>query len=487
MKIRANFFPMLIMLLLAVQIDFAYAEKTAPSFDVTTATKVYAIGNPIDVVFETHNLNRSLSSINLDKLNKNFVVHDFNVDKIEDNYNGEILRIENLVVRLYAKRAGHLEIPAFKLGRFKSKPIFIDIINDFNSTIQIRTTSIKKSFYQREPINIYVDVFYRQKKIPSSVGELKNKDFIISDAIKTEYTITDNGITLPVDRFSWIVIPLTEGDHVLSLPMVKTGGRRMYPSGNLDISITPLPSTLPALIPVSQQTITNNKVTKDKIWINNVYYWSLSVIGNGLNENILDKIIGRQLESDSNIRYFPRSYTQTRIDNGSQFKIDVKIPYKLYKTGDFNFPILDVAFIDSATGILEHTYSSPLSVTATSHFNENLKILIALLLFLIIATQPFLKLIKRYYIKYRYRVCYYSLIITNNPKRLKKYLFKLTPNFNSESPLTLKSWEESAVITKPEHKKILKKISLLLNNFNYGTRYSKGEMAVLKRLVKSLI
>ena len=487
MKKITQHYSIFILMLLSLQANLAYAKKTAPSFDITTATKVYAIGNPIDVVFETHNLNRSLSSINLDILNKNFVVHDFNVDKIEDNYNGEILRIENLVVRLYAKRAGHLEIPAFKLGRFKSKPIFIDVINDFNSTIQIRTTSIKKSFYQREPINIYVDVFYRQKKIPSSVGELKNKNFIISDVKKTEYTITDNGITLPVDRFSWIVIPLTEGDHVLNLPMVKTGGRRMYPSGNLDITVTPLPSTLPALIPVSQQTITNNKVTKGIVWINNVYYWSFSVIGNGLNENILDKIISNQLVSDSNIRYFPRTYTQTRIDNGSQFKTDVKVPFKLYKTGDFNLPVLDIAFIDSETGILEHTYSSPISITATSHFNENLKVLIALLLFLIIITQPALKIIKRYYIKYRYRVCYYSLIITSNPKRLKNYLLKLTPNFNSETPLTLKSWEESAVVIKPEHKKILKKISLLLNNFNYGTHYSKGEIAVLKRLVKSLI
>ncbi|MFV1984969.1 MAG: hypothetical protein ACC657_15585, partial [Thiohalomonadales bacterium] len=201
----------------------SYAKKSPTSFDVTTATKIYAIGNPIDVIFETHNLNRSLSSLNLDVLNKYFLIHDYNIDKIEDDFNGETLRIENLVVRLYPKRAGHLEIPAFKLGRYKSKPIILNIINDFNSSIQIRTTTIKKSYYQREPINIYVDVFYRQKKILSSIGELKNKDFIISDVEKTEYTITDNGITLPVDRFSWIVIPLTEGEQELILPMVKTG------------------------------------------------------------------------------------------------------------------------------------------------------------------------------------------------------------------------------------------------------------------------
>jgi hypothetical protein len=463
------------------------AKTSLTSFEVTTSAKVYAIGNPIDVVFETHNLNRSLSSLNLDKLKNNFIVHDYNVDKFEDMYDGQILRIENLVVRLYPKRAGHIEIPAFKLGRYKSHPIFIDVINDFNSSIQIRTTSIKDSYYQREPINIYVDVFYRQKKIISSVGKLKNKNFIISDVKRTEYTIRDNGINLPVDRFSWIVIPLTEGKHVLNLPMVKTGGRRMYPSGSLKLTVTALPSTLPSLIPVSKQKILDNIVTKDRIWINKVYYWSFSIIGNGLNENILDKIISNQLESNLKIRYFPRSYSRTRIDNGSQFKTDVKVPFKLYDTGEYSLPKIDLPYIDAETGILEHAYSSVITINAISHLNENLKILIALILFIAIVIQPVLKLIKRFYIKYRYRVCYYSLVITNNPKRLKNYIFKLTPNFNDETPSTIKSWEESAVVSDPEHKKILKKISTLLNNFNYGTRYSKSEITVLKKLIKKLI
>ncbi|MFV1984968.1 MAG: hypothetical protein ACC657_15580, partial [Thiohalomonadales bacterium] len=161
--------------------------------------------------------------------------------------------------------------------------------------------------------------------------------------------------------------------------------------------------------------------------------------------------------------------------------------FKLYKTGDFNFPIIDLPYIDSETGVLEHTYSSDISINATSHLNENLKILISLLLFIIIAIQPTLKLIKKLYIKYRYRVCYYSLVITNNPKRLKNYLFKLTPNFEDYVPTTVDEWEKVAVVADPEQKKILSKISTLLNNFNYGTRYSKNEIAVLKRLVKSLI
>jgi len=482
MKLSTKIYLFFFTLIVTTQV--CYAKNAAPVFDVTTSQHVYAIGHPIDVIFETHNISRSLSSLNLNILNKYFVIHDYNIDKFEDVINGKFIRIENLVVRLYPRRAGQLEIPAFKIGRFRSKPIFLDIINDFNSAIQIRTTVIKKSYYQREPINIYVDVFYRKKKITSKIGELKNKNFIISDVVKTEYTINDNGLILPVDRFSWIVLPLIEGEQTITLPMVKTGGRRMYPSGKLKIKVSPLPSSLPALVPVSKQTITNNFLTQDKVWINKVYYWSLSVEGNGLNENILEKILNKQLKTDSNIRYFPRSYQRTRINNGSKFKTDIKIPFKIYKTGNFTFPILDIPYIDANTGILEHTFSNKTTLNATSSLNENLKIILAIILFIIIITQPVIKLLKRFYIKYRYRVCYYAIVISSNPKRIKKLIFKLTPHFNQDNASTINSWVESSEITNPEQRLTLKKIGILLNNFNYGTRYSKNEIDVLKKMVR---
>jgi len=485
MKKIATF--VLLLITHSVTVKTCFGVNTSPIFEITTSQKVYAIGHPIDVIFETRNHPRSLSSLSLDVLNKNFVIHDYNFDKVEDIVDGKLVRIENLVVRMYPKRAGHLEIPVFKLGRYKSKPIFLDIINDFNSTIQIRTNSIKKTYYQREPINVYVDVFYRQKKILSSIGELKNKNFIISDVVKTEYTIRDNGINLPVDRFSWIVIPLLDGSQIIHLPMIKTGGRRMYPSGKLKINVAPLPSTLPVLVPVSEQTITDNHISNKKFLTDKVFYWSLSVLGNGLNEDMLDKILSSQLESDSNIRYFPRTYKRTRVNNGSQFKTDITIPFKLFKTGAFQFPILDIPFIDTETGILEHTYSTELSLSATSHLNETIKIVLALLLLVLIITQPLLRLFKRLYIKYRYRVCYYAILISTNPKRIKQLLFNLTPHYNFEPVLTIKSWQETAVTVNPEQRKTLNKISILLNNFNYGRRYSKNEIAVLKRLIKKLI
>jgi len=465
----------------------SYALVVPTIFDVTTTEHIYAIGHPIDIVFETHNHKQSLSTLNLDILNKNFVIHDYNIDKVEDIIGGETIRIENLVVRLYPKRSGTLVIPAFKLGQYKSKLISLSIINDFNSAIQIRTSTLKDKYYQREPINIYVDVFYRRKKITSSVGEIKNKDFIISDVVKTEYTITDNGLKLPVDRFSWIIIPLTEGEHIIKLPMVKTGGRRMYPSGKLELTVSPLPSTLPALAPVSKQIISSNYLTKSKFWINKVYYWKLSVTGNGLNENILDKIIATQLESNANIRYFPRSYERARINNGAEFKTDIKIPFKLYKTGDFQFPVIDIPYIDPTSGLIEHTYSSKLSLSATSQLNETLKVILALILLILVLTQPILNLIKRSYIKYRFRMCYYAMVITSNPKRLKKTLFNLSPRFETGTISSIKHWEETVAVARPEDRQILVKISSLMNNFNYGKRYSKNEISVLKRLVKKLI
>jgi len=480
-------FHYILFIALFILVQTSYAKSKSIIFEITTSEHVYAIGHPIDVIFETRNHSRSLSTLNLDKLKKNFIIHDYNYDKFEDSVDGELIRIENLVVRLYPKRAGTLEIPAFKLGQYKSKPIFLNIINDFNSSIQIRTTTVKKSYFQREPINIYVDVYYRQKKITSSIGKLSDKNFIISDVAKTEYTITDNGVTLPVDRFSWIVIPLIDGEQIINLPMVKTGGRRMYPSGKLKISVKSLPSTLPPLIPVSKQTIVENKITKEKHWINQVYYWSITTTGNGFNENLLEKIISKQLKSDSNIRYFPRTYKRTRIKNGSEFKTNITIPFKLYNTGNFEFPTIDLPFIDAKTGIIEHTFSNKLTLHATSRFNEIIKYLLAIFLFAFVLIQPTLKLIKRFYIKYRYRVCYYSLIITNNPKRLKTKLLKLTPHFNSELPLTIKDWEESAELTNPNNKVTLSKISKLLNKFNYGKRFTKNEISVLKKLVRSLI
>ncbi len=464
-----------------------YAAKPKAIFQVTTSQNVYAIGHAIDIIFETRNIPQSLSTLDLDVLNKDFVVHDYNVDKFEDLVDGALTRVENLVVRLYPRRTGKLKVPPFKLGRYRSKPIPLSIINDFNSAIKIRTTTVKKTYFQREPINIYVDVYYRRKKNISSVGVLKDENFIISDVIKTEYTIKDNNITIPVDRFSWIITPLVDGLQSIELPMIKTGGRRMFPSGKLKLNVVSLPSTLPGLVPVSKQTIANNQVTNEKIWINKVYYWTFTLIGNGLNENTLDKILNTQLRSDSTIRYFPKTFTQTRINNGSQFKIDVKIPFKLYNTGEFFLPILDIPYISSETGILEHSFSNEMSLTATSDLIENIKSLLALFLFLIIFTLPISKVLRRAYIRNRYRMCYYAVAMTGDPKKIKDVLFKYTPHLNTEQAVTIKQWEESVSVLNPEQRDVIKKISVLLDKFNYAEHHSKTEVAVLKKLLKSLI
>ncbi len=484
-----NFFfkNIVIFTLIIFSMQSSIAKKNSTFFEITTSEHVYAIGHPIDVIFETRNNSRSLSSLNLDVLDKDFVVHDFNVDKFEDFVSGKFIRVENLVVRLYAKRAGTIEIPAFKLGKLKSKPIFLNIINDFNSAIQIRTTNVKKTYYQREPINIYVDVFYRQKKILSNIGKLENENFIISDSVKTEYTIKDGGIELPVERFSWIVTPLISGKQVLTLPMVKTGGRRMYPSGKLKINVLPLPSTLPDYTPVSVQRINNSKITAEIIWINKVYFWTLTISGNGLNENILEKILSRQLISNSNIRFFPRSYSMNRTKNGSEFNIDVKIPFKLYKTGRYELPVIDIPYIDTTSGALEHAYSIKMTLSATSRFIENSKLTFSILLFFLILILPISKLIKYAYIKFQYRKCYSAIKKTNDPKEIKNILFKLTPRFTKQSVLTLANWENTAVNINKNQQETLKKISLLLNDFNYRNQYSETEMVILKNLIKSLI
>ncbi len=483
-----NFFlKTIIIFTLLLTTQNSIAKKSLTIFEITTSERVYAIGHPIDVIFETRNLNRSLSLLNLDVLEKDFVVHDFNVDKFEDFVAGNFIRVENLVVRLYARRAGNLKIPAFKLGKLKSKPVLLNIINDFNSAIQIRTTNVKKSYYQREPINLFVDVFYRQKKILSSIGELKNENFIISDSIKTEYTVKDNGVELPVERFSWIVIPLISGKQTLILPMIKTGGRRMYPSGKLKLNILPLPSTLPAYTPVSMQRISNNKITAEKIWINKVYFWTLTITGNGLNENILEKILSGQLVTNSNIRFFPRKYNMNRTLNGSEFNIDVKIPFKLYKTGNYTLPVIDIPYIDTASGALEHAYSTKIFINATSYFIENGKFIFSIALLFLILIQPIFKLIKYAYIKFQYRKCYLAISNTNNPKEIKDILFRLTPKIIKQPILTVANWEYSAITVNESQKTTLKKISQLLNNFNYGKYHSQSDIVALKKLIKDLI
>ncbi|VAW90760.1 hypothetical protein MNBD_GAMMA22-1765 [hydrothermal vent metagenome] len=477
----------LIFILLILSIETSMAKKISAMFEITTSEHVYAIGHPVDVIFETRNHNQSLSSLNLDVLEKDFIVHDFNVDKFEDFVDGKFIRVENLVARLYPKRTGNLKIPSFKLGRLKSKAIFLNIINDFNSAIQIRTTNVKKTYYQREPINIYVDVFYRQKKILSSIGELKNKDFITSESVKTEYTITRNGASIPVERFSWIITPLVEGKQILKLPMIKTGGRRMYPSGNLKLNILPLPSTLPNFVPVSAQLISNNQITNEKLWINKVYFWTFTIIGNGLNENILEKLLSKQLKTNFNIRYFPRTYKKERTADGTQYKIDVKIPFKLYKTERYQLPVIDIPYIDIVTGLLEHTYSRKISLNATSHLIENSKLIFSLILLLLIFIQPLSKIIKFTYIKYRYRKCYAAISQTTNPNKIKDILFQLTPRFNNQSIMTLAGWEDLAATQNSNQQVTLNKISKLLNSSIYGKQYSENDIVVLKNLIKSLI
>ncbi len=484
MKVTLQIYLLFSILFFSVQ---TYAAKTKAVFEVTTNQNVYAIGHAIDIIFETRNISQSLSSLELNVLNKDFVVHDYNVDKFEDLIDGTLVRVENLVVRLYPRRTGKLSIPRFKLGRYRSKSIPLSIINDFNSAIKIRTTTVKKTYFQREPINVYVDIYYRRKKNISSIGELKNENFIISDVVKTEYTTKDNDNTIPVDRFSWIVTPLVDGLQTLHLPMIKTGGRRMFPSGKLKLNVVSLPSTLPGMVPVSKQTITNNKVTDEKMWINKVYYWTFTLIGNGLNENTLDKILNSQLRSNSIIRYFPKTFKKIRINNGAQFKIDVKIPFKLYKTGEFVLPVLDIPYISSETGIIEHSFSNEISLMATSDLIENSKSFLALFLFLIIFTLPISKIIRRAYIRNRYRMCYYAVAMTGNPKKIKDVLFKYTPHLSTEQAVTIKQWEESASVLNPEQRDVIKKIGILLDKFNYAEHHSKTEVAVLKKLLKSLI
>ena len=236
----------------------------AGSLEIVLDSTEVQIGKPIHARIIATDINKKISSVNINGLKKNFGLNIIESSNIIENS----ALIQKLEVNLYPRSTGFLKIPSIVFDNYKTKPIelFITDATGNDGTISFKTMHSDANVWQRQKIIISIEIITPSKFSHIELTPIDHPN-IESYIIKPTQVKLSNGLYKIVS--GWHLYPLLEGDILLSPPSVRyrlngKTQRKFYPS-SINIKTRRLPSYIPPLMPVGNIVINDKKVT-DNIW-----------------------------------------------------------------------------------------------------------------------------------------------------------------------------------------------------------------------------
>lgn len=179
-----------------------------------------------------------------------------------------------IVVTLFPKKRGQLEIPAFSIDGENSTPITITVHQaTAESTPEVFTQSgiLKSALWLREQTIIYLDLYHRvalkNAKLGGAIESEPRLQIQLSQLPQSDRTELHSGVSYNVTRTAWSVAPAINQPIKLFLPDVwvetKAGKQLRFPFKDIAIDALPLPEGVPMHTLVGKPTLTQSTINKE--------------------------------------------------------------------------------------------------------------------------------------------------------------------------------------------------------------------------------
>ncbi len=170
-----------------------------------------------------------------------------------------------IVVQLFPRRAGMLQIPPFTIDGVSSAPLPIRVLapaTDRTPEVFVRSAVASTSVWQREQLVVYSDLYHRVELTSAKTGgqlETEPVDPDIRLLPKSERSETINGVEYRVARNAWVMFPPHSGGLAVHLPDVwietAQGRKQRFPVRTENVTVKPLPADVPAGMVVGKPDI----------------------------------------------------------------------------------------------------------------------------------------------------------------------------------------------------------------------------------------
>ncbi|RUM91880.1 MAG: hypothetical protein DSZ27_05000 [Thiomicrospira sp.] len=320
---------------------------------VQAESKIYpkevVIGNPVTWILSGYEIEKDYEKLDLTELQKQFVIYD--IDGHSDR----------LRIKLYPLKTGNLIIPELKAGRLHVKPTTIKVLK--NPEVSVSWQEPKKTVYPNETVlwsaSVKADsaAILVENVLPENTPDLPYEWIGQADPQIQEGTFFGKKTVLAS------AVTMNQTGHIaLKSPIIRiqneTNKRWVFGAPPASIQVRPLPSYLPAVIPLGKVSV-QNAFSSQLIVKGRLYNWYLDLNGENVAVSDLPNITN-QLGRDASIEWLtPNLEKQTTLtSDGLSSKVKIDQPFRVNHFGLTHLPALRLTYFDVNTGKLEDQFTS---------------------------------------------------------------------------------------------------------------------------------
>lgn len=348
---------LLLMLLGLVMVGRAVA---APAFSLTVAPGPAEYGRPIPVELLAERLQPRLDALDLSALDADFVVRPLENVDVDSQAGRQRWRLQ-----LVPRRPGLLRIPPLTYADTTTAAVQISVApaseGRQHAPIEVRSRLSANSGWLRQPLELVMEIETPSRYVGFEVDAVKQAGV---ELIPIPHSASPAAGGRTLHRLGWRIIPQQPGHLSVQLPPVnyRRDGvitHRFYPP-RLALDIKPLPSYLPATLPVGPVAL--QMILPEPWYVRQgaLRFITLRLSGQGATDRDMAHVI-RQIRVGQGIRFYPASETGAKAgqDGGASGEIEYRLPFTSNAVGLLSLPPIRLQYFDPDSGRIETRIQAP--------------------------------------------------------------------------------------------------------------------------------
>jgi len=315
------------------------------------------------------------------------------------------------------------------------------------------TTLSQSEVWQRQQVILTLAINTPDEFARLEVEELDLSNFEVI-ALPFERSAVTEVKNHYIVKVGWILYPLVAGQYEIELPQViyrPNGGRKIklkIPPPTLNVR--PLPSYIPATMPIGEIMINNTLSHKKSVKLydtQTVLNWNIELITKNVLPQTIPPIL-RQVKSSEALDVFPETLDKkvTKTYKGLQNSLRYQIPIKALKSGKLDLPPLIIQYFDPKDAKLKRAKSKPLNHWAVNYYLQWFVFLV-MVLALLFALLKLIQFSRRYFFaRQKVRLAIQEINQAQNMQQLRSALHNLSNAKGWGNNITLqallKSWQK---------------------------------------------
>ncbi len=464
-----------VLLLLAMLLP-ALRVAASPVFDLALQQGSVEYGRPLRLTLRSNREQPSLETVDLSRLDRDFVVDTPAEVMEEGSGGGQYWRI-----RLYARRPGKLMIPSLTFSGARSAPVAVEIRPARNpethSRIRVSSEVPEGAVWVKQPLRV---VLHIETDDPYANVETENPwqahiETRMLPLRKSQAAASGKGRF--IFETGWILTPSLAGPVSLQLPPVKIRKdgvitHRFYPP-RLRLQVRALPSFIPPTMPLGKQSV-EVSVPGNTFFVKGRTYALTLKIHTEARPGRKPVEILRQFPSTPEVRYLAPQKLSASV---------YRLPFVPQSMGRLDLPDLRVQFFDPTTGKIHTGQQAAGSLWVISSWIRY-ALLVGLLVLVLLMLKAGYRWMQRKYRRFvRYRQALQIFQQARHPAMLKSGLMEIARAELWSANLTLKEWN-TCWRQRFSHFSWLEEALQLLQALHYGQQ--AGDLYGLRQQLQEI-